>query len=106
MIRSDSGEQRTEWETARTKWKAEYCLPLLAIDGEPLDFYDLIPEDFTLRGRKGAVALLENVENRTSLIDVQEDAVISTPQQKLDLLHLSKYSLDYSNPVPESLYSI
>ena len=90
VIRSDSGEQRTEWETARTKWKAEYCLPLLAIDGEPLDFYDLIPEDFTLRGRKGAVALLENVENRTSLIDVQEDAVISTPQQKLDLLHLSK----------------
>ncbi len=90
VIRSDDREQRTEYEAMRNVSTEEYTLPLLALDGEPLDFYDLIPPDFTLREQQGAIALLENVENRTSLIDVEEDAVVASAQQRLGLLHLSQ----------------
>ncbi|MFH1011695.1 MAG: DEAD/DEAH box helicase family protein [bacterium] len=89
IVRTDQKEQKAEYEAVRKVTEGDFSLPFLALDGQPLDFYDLIPEDFTLKGRAASVELLANLENQTFLIDVQEDAVVTTAQQKLGLLHLS-----------------
>lgn len=89
VIRSDQKDQGDERTAVREVTEEDFSLPYLALDGHPLDFYDLIPEDFTLKGKATSVELLKNLENQTFLIDVQEDAVVTTAQQKLGLLHLS-----------------
>lgn len=89
VIRSDSREQRTDYETARVISDASFSLPLIAINGQPLDFYDLIPEDFSLHGNDVPLSFLEELENQATLIDVQEDAVTIEAQQRLKLLLLS-----------------
>ncbi|MDD5055785.1 MAG: DEAD/DEAH box helicase family protein [Candidatus Peribacteraceae bacterium] len=89
VIRSGQKEQGDERKAVREVTEDDFSLPYLALDGQPLDFYDLIPEDFTLKGKATSVELLKNLENQTFLIDVQEDAVVTTAQQKLGLLHLS-----------------
>ena len=90
VIRSDERKQKADYEAERTASKSDFALPFLAIKGQRLDFYDLIPEDFSFGGRSGSIALLEHIENRTSLIDVQENEVVTSHQQKLRLLHLSE----------------
>lgn len=90
VMRSDNEEQRTDYEAIRAATDAEFSLPYLAIEGQPLDFYDLIPEDFSLRGSKPSPALLDELENRASVIDVEESAVTVSAQHRLKLLHLSE----------------
>jgi len=90
VIRSDGSEQRTDYEAVRACSKENFSLPLLAIDGQPLDFYDLIPEDFSLHGSEVPLSFLEELENQATLIDIQEDAVTVEAQQRLKLLLLSE----------------
>lgn len=89
VIQSDSEEQRTDYEARRTISDADFILPPMAIEGQPLDFYDLIPETFSLHGKDIPISFLEELENQTTLIDVQEDAVTVEAQQRLKLMLLS-----------------
>ncbi len=81
---------RAEYEAIRAATKEDFSLPYLGIGGEPLDFYDLLPPDFSLRGKEGSLELLAHLENSTALIDVTEDAIVTSKRVQLRRLGLSR----------------
>ena len=90
IIRGDKNGERAEYEAVRAASKNQFSMRYLAIDGEPLDFYDLIPPEFSLSGKGASVELLEHLENSSVLIDIEENAVVASHKKQLKQLHLSE----------------
>ncbi|MCB9808700.1 DEAD/DEAH box helicase family protein [Candidatus Peribacteria bacterium] len=90
VIHGDAADARTDYEAIRSVTKEHFLLPYLSIGGQPLDFYDLIPEEFSLQGKAVSTTILDDIENRASVIDIDSDDVTLAKQQQLKLLHLSE----------------
>jgi len=90
VIHGETTDARTDYEAIRSVTKEDFWLPYLSIGGQPLDFYDLIPEEFSLQRKAVSPTILDDIENRASVIDIDSDDVTLAKQQQLRLLHLSE----------------
>ncbi|TSC58553.1 MAG: type III restriction protein res subunit [Candidatus Peregrinibacteria bacterium Greene0416_19] len=76
------------YQAKRLATDEEIALPVLLLHGEPLEFRDLIPEEFTLEKPKNMTVFLQDLETRRTKIDITEEGVKRLEEQSEKLAHL------------------
>lgn len=76
------------YQAKRLATDEEIVLPVLLLRGEPLEFRDLIPEEFTLEKPKEMAAFLQDLETRRTKINIDLEGVKRLEEQSEKLAHL------------------
>lgn len=87
-IKRDNEDYVPPYQAKRLATDEEIILPIFLLRGEPLEYRDLIPEDFTLEKPKDLKVLLQDLETRRTKIDITEEGVKRLEERAEKLAHL------------------
>ena len=87
-IKRADEEYEPPYQAKRSATDEEIILPVLLLRGEPLEFRDLLPEDFKLEKPKDMSVFLQDLESRRTKIDITEEGVRRLEEKSERLAHL------------------